>query len=107
LNKIWFVTGANSDIGAGIVKAPLDSGDSVVAAGRNMDKPRSAFAIDSDRLALVQLDVTDKAQAGKAVTKAVAQFGRIDVVVNNAGIAILGHFEALSAADLRPTAALA
>lgn len=62
MNKIWFVTGANSGIGAGIVTAALDSGDSVVAAGRNMDKLRSAFAdIDSDRLALVQLDVTDKA----------------------------------------------
>jgi NAD(P)-dependent dehydrogenase (short-subunit alcohol dehydrogenase family) len=100
MNKTWFVTGANSGIGAGIVRAILASGDNVVAAGRNLDKLRSAFAdIDSDRLALVQLDVTDKAQAEKAINEAVARFDRIDVVVNNAGIAILGYFEALSASD--------
>lgn len=100
MNKTWFVTGANSGIGAGIVRAILASGDNVVAAGRNLDKLRSAFAdIDSDRLALVQLDVTDKARAEKAINEAVARFGRIDVVVNNAGIAILGYFEALSASD--------
>jgi NAD(P)-dependent dehydrogenase (short-subunit alcohol dehydrogenase family) len=100
MSKVWFVTGANSGIGAGIVKAVLGSGDSVVAAGRNVDKLRAAFAdVESDRLALVQLDVTDKAQADKAIGEAVARFGQIDVVVNNAGIAVLGYFEALSAAD--------
>ncbi|WP_429232528.1 SDR family oxidoreductase [Inquilinus ginsengisoli] len=50
-------------------------------------------------MALVQLDVTDKAQAEKAIGDAVARFGRLDVVVNNAGIAVLGYFEALSASD--------
>ncbi|WP_449467036.1 SDR family oxidoreductase [Stenotrophomonas humi] len=100
MNKIWFVTGANSGIGAGIVKAALDSGDTVVAAGRNMERLQSAFAgIDSDRLALVQLDVTDKTQAERAIDDAVTRFGRLDVVVNNAGIAILGYFEALSTSD--------
>jgi NAD(P)-dependent dehydrogenase (short-subunit alcohol dehydrogenase family) len=100
MSKIWFITGANSGIGAGIVKAVLESGDSVVAAGRSIDKLRAAFAdIDSDRLALVQLDVTNRAQASTAIAEAVARFGRLDVVVNNAGIAILGYFEALSASD--------
>ncbi len=100
MSKIWFITGANSGIGAGIVKAVLESGDSVVAAGRSIDKLRAAFAdVDSDRLALVQLDVTNRAQADTAIAEAVARFGRLDVVVNNAGIAILGYFEALSASD--------
>jgi NAD(P)-dependent dehydrogenase (short-subunit alcohol dehydrogenase family) len=100
MSKIWFITGANSGIGAGIVKAVLESGDSVVAAGRSITKLRAAFAdIDSDRLALVQLDVTNRAQADTAIAEAVARFGRLDVVVNNAGIAVLGYFEALSASD--------
>jgi NAD(P)-dependent dehydrogenase (short-subunit alcohol dehydrogenase family) len=65
-----------------------------------MDKLRAAFAgVENERLALVQLDVTDKAQAEKAIGDAVARFGRLDVVVNNAGIAVLGYFEALSASD--------
>ena len=100
MSKVWFVTGANSGIGAGIVKAVLDSGDSVVATGRNMDKLRAAFAdVESERLALTQLDITDKAQAEKAIGEAVARFGRLDVLVNNAGIAVLGYFEALSVSD--------
>jgi len=100
MSKVWFVTGANSGIGAGIVKAVLDSGDSVVAAGRNMDKLRAAFAdVQNERLAMIQLDITDKAQAEKAIGEAIARFGRLDVLVNNAGIAVLGYFEALSVSD--------
>jgi NAD(P)-dependent dehydrogenase (short-subunit alcohol dehydrogenase family) len=100
MSKVWFVTGANSGIGAGIVTAALDAGDKVVATGRSMDKLRVAFAdAESDRLALVQLDVTDKGQAERAVGEAVARFGKVDVVVNNAGTAVLGNFEAFSLAD--------
>jgi NAD(P)-dependent dehydrogenase (short-subunit alcohol dehydrogenase family) len=100
MSKVWFVTGANSGIGAGIVKSVLDSGDSVVATGRSMDKLHAAFAdVENDRLALAQLDVTDKSQAEKAVSDSVSRFGRVDVVVNNAGLAVLGFFEALSVSD--------
>lgn len=100
MSKIWFVTGANSGIGASIVSAALASGDSVVATGRNMEKLQAAF-LDAagDRLALVQLDVTDRAQADRAVQEAVEHFGRLDVVVNNAGNAVLGNFEDFTVAD--------
>ncbi|KHL24284.1 short-chain dehydrogenase [Croceibacterium mercuriale] len=99
-SKVWFVTGANSGIGASVVKAALASGDSVVATGRSMDKLRSAFAdAENERLALVQLDVTDRQQADRAIDEAVARFGRIDVLVNNAGNAVLGNFEDFTAAD--------
>jgi NAD(P)-dependent dehydrogenase (short-subunit alcohol dehydrogenase family) len=100
MSKVWFVTGANSGIGAGTVKAVLDAGASVVATGRNVDKLHDAFAdAEGDRLALVQLDVTDKSQAEKAVGEAVARFGKLDIVVNSAGTAVLGNFEDFSAAD--------
>ncbi len=99
MSKVWFVTGANSGIGAGVVKAVLAAGDKVVATGRNLGKLRNAFPEESASLLLVELDVTDKAQAVGAVTKAVECFGRIDVVVSNAGFCVLGNFEDLSAAD--------
>jgi NADP-dependent 3-hydroxy acid dehydrogenase YdfG len=66
-----------------------------------MDKLRSAFAdVENGRLALVQLDVTDKAQAEKAISAAVSRFDRLDVVVNNAGLAVLGFFEAAGIVNL-------
>jgi len=100
MSKIWFVTGANSGIGAGIVNASLKAGNRVVATGRSMDKLRAAFPDANDQsLALVELDVTDEGQAYAAVAKAVELFGTIDVLVSNAGFCVLGNFEDLAAAD--------
>lgn len=102
MSKVWFVTGANSGIGEGAVRAALDAGDQVVATGRNIEKLRAAFAdVQGDDLALIALDVTDEAQAQTAIAEAVARFGRIDVVVNSAGFGLLGNFEDLSAADFQ------
>jgi NAD(P)-dependent dehydrogenase (short-subunit alcohol dehydrogenase family) len=101
MSKVWFVTGANSGFGASIAKAALNAGDQVVATARNMDKLRSAFPdIRHDNLALVQLDVADAGQAEAAVAEAVARFGRVDVLVNNAGNSYLGNFEELTNADI-------
>ncbi len=101
MSKVWFVTGANSGFGASIAKAALDAGDQVVATARNMDKLRSAFPdIRRENLALVQLDVADVGQAETALAEAVARFGRVDVLVNNAGNSYLGNFEELTNADI-------
>ncbi len=97
MSKIWFVTGANSGIGAGIAKAALAAGDRVVATGRHMEKLRDVFAgVDVQKIALVELDVVNPPQAQKAVETAVARFGRIDVLVNNAGFNVLGNFEEMT-----------
>ena len=101
MSKVWFITGANSGIGAGIAKAALKAGDRVVATARNLDKVRNALHdVAGDNLAFVQLDVTDEAQAKAAVEEAAKQFGRIDVAVNNAGYAVMGNFEELPTADI-------
>ncbi len=101
MSKVWFVTGANSGIGAGIAKSALQAGDRVVATGRNMDKLRAAFAgTETPDLALVRLDIGDAAQAQPAIDEALARFGRLDVLVNNAGSSRLGNFEELSDADI-------
>jgi NAD(P)-dependent dehydrogenase (short-subunit alcohol dehydrogenase family) len=101
MSKVWFITGAGSGIGTGIAKAALRAGDRVVATGRNLDKVRGAFRdVTSENIAFVQLDVADEAQAKAAVAEAVDRFGRIDVLVNNAGYSLLGNFEELTRADI-------
>ncbi len=94
MSKVWFITGAGSGIGAGTVRAALRAGDRVVATGRDPYKLRDAYGdLAGVNLAFIKLDVTDEPQVAVAVEEAVAQFGRIDVVVNNAGYSLLGNFE--------------
>jgi NAD(P)-dependent dehydrogenase (short-subunit alcohol dehydrogenase family) len=101
MTKVWFITGAGSGLGAGTAKAALRAGAGVVATGRNLDKLRNALGREhGDNLALIELDVTKEAQAKTAVDDAVKKFGRIDVLVNNAGNSILGNFEELTTAEL-------
>ena len=101
MSKVWFITGAGSGIGAGTARAALRAGDRVIATGRNLDKVRNAYRdVTSDKLAFVQLDVADEARAKAAVEDAVKRFGRIDVLVNNAGYSLLGNFEQLTLADI-------
>ncbi|BCP54332.1 short-chain dehydrogenase/reductase [Kaistia sp. 32K] len=99
MSKIWFVTGATRGIGAEIVKAALAAGDSVVATGRNPAGIVAAHAGAGDRLLALPLDVTDKAGIATAVDAAVTRFGRIDVLVNNAGYGHLGLFEETEPGD--------
>jgi len=102
MKKIWFITGAGSGLGAGTARAALRAGDRVIATGRNLDKVRKALGRETgDNLALVERDVTNEAQAKAAAAEAVLKFGRIDVLVNNAGNSILGNFEELTTADFK------
>jgi NAD(P)-dependent dehydrogenase (short-subunit alcohol dehydrogenase family) len=98
--KVWLVTGAGRGMGVDIVKAALAAGHAVVATGRNPDRVRSAIGAHQDLLA-VRLDVTDTADAAAAVKTAVERFGRIDVLVNNAGNFNAGFFEELSPEEFR------
>jgi len=93
--RVWLVTGASRGIGAEIGKAVLSTGDSLVATARQSAGLKHLG--ESDRLLKVSLDVTNEQQATNTVTTAIKQFGRIDVVVNNAGICLLGAIEETSA----------
>ena len=100
MSKVWFITGAGSGIGAGAAKAALKAGDRVVATGRDVQKVRNALRdVASENLEVLQLDVSDEAQATRAVDQAVKRFGRVDVVLNNAGYSLLGNFEELGTRD--------
>ncbi|ANQ19040.1 SDR family oxidoreductase [Vibrio natriegens] len=94
MSRIWFVTGTSRGMGTDIVKAALEQGDKVVATGRSLKRLREVFAdAPADRIQLLELDVTSESQAQQAVSEAVKRFGRIDVLVNNAGYCLLGRFE--------------
>jgi NAD(P)-dependent dehydrogenase (short-subunit alcohol dehydrogenase family) len=98
--KVWLVTGAGRGMGVDIARAALAAGHAVVATGRNTEKVSSAIGEHDDLLA-VKLDVTDPADAEAAVAAAVDRFGRIDVLVNNAGNFNAGFFEELSPEEFR------
>lgn len=90
--KTWFITGASRGFGAKIAALLLAQGDNVVATARNPDDVTRRLGRHPSLLALA-LDVTDEAQARSAAAAAVTRFGRIDVLLNNAGYGLLGAVE--------------
>jgi NAD(P)-dependent dehydrogenase (short-subunit alcohol dehydrogenase family) len=93
--RVWFVTGAGRGIGVDIAQAALAAGHAVVASGRNTEAVADAIGEAGDLL-VVELDITSLASAGAAVQAALDRFGRIDVLVNNAGNFYAGFFEELA-----------
>jgi NAD(P)-dependent dehydrogenase (short-subunit alcohol dehydrogenase family) len=98
--KVWLVTGAGRGMGVDIATAALAAGHAVVATGRNPQRVSAALG-EADDLLAVQLDVTDPTDARVAVQAAVERFGRIDVLVNNAGNFYAGFFEEITPQDFR------
>jgi NAD(P)-dependent dehydrogenase (short-subunit alcohol dehydrogenase family) len=98
--KVWLVTGAGRGMGGDIVRAALAAGHAVVATGRNPDRVASVLGAHDDLL-VVRLDVTSPDDSTAAVQAAVDRFGRIDVLVNNAGNFNAGFFEELSPEEFR------
>jgi len=98
--KVWFITGAGRGMGVDIATAALAAGHAVVATARNPGTVTAALGENDDLLA-VKLDVTDPAAAASAVKTAVDRFGRIDVLVNNAGNFNAGFFEELRSEEFR------
>ncbi|WP_093788883.1 oxidoreductase [Actinacidiphila guanduensis] len=93
MSKVWFITGANRGFGYEIARAALESGDTVVATARRPQEAQAALSAYGERMLALPLDVTDTMAIETAVSAATDRFGRIDVLVNNAGYGQLGYFE--------------
>ncbi len=100
MSKVWLITGAGRGLGVDIAKAALAAGHSVVATGRDPAKVAAAIG-PHDALLALKLDVTRPEDAQAAIETAVARFGRVDVLVNNAGNFYAGFFEELSPEQVR------
>ena len=97
--RTWLITGATSGFGRAIAEAALARGDSVVATSRKTDGLQDLA--DDDRVLVARLDVTDTADRQAAVAAALERFGRIDVLVNNAGRTQVGAVEETTDDELR------
>lgn len=97
--KTWFITGASRGFGLRIAKLALERGDNVVATARRADAVIEALG-EHPRLLAVPLDVTDEAQAQEAAKAAISRFGRIDLLLNNAGFGLLGAVEEATAEEV-------
>jgi NAD(P)-dependent dehydrogenase (short-subunit alcohol dehydrogenase family) len=99
-NKVYFITGAARGMGVDIARAALTAGHFVVATARDASKVAKVLG-EHENLLAVSLDITDENAAQAAAEAAVECFGRIDVLVNNAGIFVAGFFEEISSAQMR------
>src|SRR5665213_1194340 len=99
--KIWFITGTSRGFGREWALAALERGDSVVATARNASSLDALVAAHGDAVLPISLDVTDRGAVFGAVKRAHEHFGRLDVVVNNAGYGQFGMVEELSEQDAR------
>src|SRR3954453_9703083 len=101
MSKVWFVTGSSRGLGRAVVEVALEAGDRVAATARNPDRLRDPLDKYGDAVLPLRLDVTDYDAAARVVARAGETFGRIDVVVNNAGYGDLAAFEDTSIDSFR------
>jgi NAD(P)-dependent dehydrogenase (short-subunit alcohol dehydrogenase family) len=101
MSKTWFITGASRGFGREWALAALERGDTVAATARDTSTLDDLVAQFGDRILPIQLDVTDRAADFAAVARAHDHFGRLDVVVNNAGYGQFGMVEELSEEEAR------
>ena len=101
MSKTWFITGASSGFGREWAEAALDRGDRVVATARSVDRLTHLGSRYGDHVLVLRLDVTRRQEVMDAVHAAHTHFGRLDVVVNNAGYGHLGMVEELTEREIR------
>ncbi|MEW1841980.1 SDR family NAD(P)-dependent oxidoreductase [Nonomuraea angiospora] len=101
MSKVWFVTGSSRGLGRNFVEAALSRGDKVAATARTTGSLDELVTAYGDAVLPLAMDVTDKAAVFESVKRAREHFGRLDVIVNNAGYAQIGAVEELTEQQLR------
>ena len=101
MKQVWFITGSSRGFGHALARAALQAGDLVAATARQPGQLADLSAEHGDSICPIALDVTDAAAARAAITKARERFGRLDVIVNNAGYANVSPIETTTDEDFR------
>jgi len=101
LKKVWFVTGASKGLGLSLVNQLLKAGQSVAATSRNVNDLTAAVNSNSENFLPLVVELSDEKSVEQAINATIAQFGRIDVVINNAGYGIGGSIEELTDEETR------
>src|ERR1700741_2247697 len=101
MSKVWLITGASRGFGRAFTEAVLEAGDRVVATARNPEQLVELQSRYSEKIRTVALDVTNEAQAKAAFEAAIAAFGALDVLVNNAGYGYVRPVEDTPLSDFR------
>jgi NAD(P)-dependent dehydrogenase (short-subunit alcohol dehydrogenase family) len=101
MEQIWFITGSSRGLGRALVRAALDAGDFVAATARQPAQLDDLVAAHGERLRVIALDVTDAQATRSAIAEAYGHFGRLDVIVNNAGYANVSPIETSDDEDFR------
>jgi NAD(P)-dependent dehydrogenase (short-subunit alcohol dehydrogenase family) len=101
--KVWFITGASKGLGLEVAKTILAKGDKVIATSRNMRELDNGLGEASGNLLPITVDITNENEVKTAVEKGIKTFGRIDVVLNNAGYYLVGSLEEVSNEEFRKT----
>ncbi len=103
IQKVWFITGASKGMGLETAKLVLANGDKLVATSRNINELISNLGEASENFLPLALDITKDAEVSDAVFKSIVHFGRLDVVLNNAGYYLVGSLEEISEEEFRKT----
>ena len=101
VKKVWFITGASKGFGLEFINQLLTKGDAVAATSRNLQQLKDAANTDNANFLPLEVDLVNEQSVADAIDKTIAQFGRIDYVVNNAGYGIAGSLEELSDKEAR------
>jgi NAD(P)-dependent dehydrogenase (short-subunit alcohol dehydrogenase family) len=99
--KVWFITGASSGFGRAYAEHALEQGHNVVVAARTASKLAEIVKLNPERVLAVAMDVNNPEQVQNGVTETIKRFGRVDVLINNAGYGIVGAAEETPESELR------
>ena len=99
--KVWFITGASKGMGLSLAKKLLSGGSKVVATSRTIEELESNISEHNVNFLPLKVDLTSEASVKTAIKQAVEKFGRLDVVVNNAGYGLVGSIEEVTDQEFR------
>lgn len=101
--KVWFITGASKGLGLLLAQMLLSKGEKVIATSRNVDALEKSISKNNENFLPLKVDITSDKEVKMAIEKSIEKFGRIDVVVNNAGYSLVGSMEEMTDEEFRST----